>query len=152
MASLQLPALPALAAIGAVLSLMGCQATIKEVVTAGKAATHFPYKTSVELAAIGAAAYFILDPLAPNWEVAHTQISDSRLRIDLRMKRFHHGGEGEADQIFKRHAEELAELMGNGAYRLVSYTEGIDSEMTGPRRWSRGVIDLAATRTSYSDR
>ena len=132
----------------AFLLLPGCRSTIKEVATTANDATQYPFKTTLTLAVMGAAAYYIVDPLAPNWEVAQKQIGDTRYRIDLRMKRFHLGADGEADQIFKRHAEELAEIMGNGDYRLVAYSEGIDSNMTVPQRWSRGVIDLAPIRTS----
>ncbi len=135
----------------ALLLLPGCRATIKEVATAANDAAQYPFKTTLTLALMGAAAYYVIDPLAPNWEVAHTQTGGTRYRIDLRMKRFHLGGDGEADLIFKRHAEELAELMGNGEYHLLSYSEGIDSNMSIPQRWSRGVIDLARNRTSSAD-
>ncbi len=132
------------------LLLPGCRSTIKEVATAANDAARYPFKTTLTLAAIGAAAYYVIDPLAPNWEVAQRQLSDTRYRIDLRMKRFHLGGDGEADLLFKRHAEELAALMGNGEYHLVAYSEGIDSNMSIPQRWGRGVIDLAPTRTSVT--
>jgi hypothetical protein len=136
----------------AVLLLPGCRSTIKEVAGAANEAAQYPFKTTFTLAAIGAAAYYIVDPLAPNWEVAHKQIGDTRYRIDLRMKRFHLGADGESDQVFKRHAEELAQRMGNGEYRLVAYSEGIDSNMTVPQRWGRGVIDLAPTPSTHAGR
>lgn len=133
------------------LALAGCQATLVEVADTTRDFTKMSTKPLLTLAALGAAAYYVVDPLAPNWEVAQTQIDDSRFRIDMRLKRFHHGGEGEADMVFKRRAEELAQTLGGGEYRLVSYAEGIDSEMTGPRRWTRGVIELAPAPTSASN-
>ncbi|MBM3393110.1 MAG: hypothetical protein FJY37_00400 [Betaproteobacteria bacterium] len=64
------------------------------------------------------------------------------------MKRFHTGGEGEASPLFDRHAEGLMEDRGFPHYRLVSYSEGIDSETLVARRWARGVIELVATPKS----
>ena len=124
-------------------ALPGCRSTIQEVVTAADDASHFPLKTTLGIAGLGAAAYFIIDPLAPNWEVSETQLSDTRYRIDLRMKRFHLGGDGEAEPLFKRHAQDLAEQLASGEYRLISYSEGIDSNVTVPRRWSRGIVELS---------
>lgn len=137
--------------LASLIALMGCQATLVEIADTTRDFTKMSTKPLLTLAALGAAAYYVVDPLAPNWEVAQTQIDDARYRIDLRLKRFHHGGEGEAASVFQRHAEELARNWGNGEYRLVAYSEGIDSEMTGPRRWTRGVIELLPTQTSASD-
>ncbi|MSQ60261.1 MAG: hypothetical protein EXR36_11630 [Betaproteobacteria bacterium] len=135
----------------ALLLLPACRSTIREVAEAANDATQYPFKTTLTLAAIGAAAYYVVDPLAPNWEVAHEQIGGTRYRIDLRMKRFHLGADGESDQVFKRHAEDFAERLGNGEYRLVSYSEGIDSNMSVPRRWGRGVIELLPAHSAQRD-
>lgn len=137
--------------LGAALALAGCQATLTEVSDTARGLTSLGPTTMLTLGAVGAAAYYVVDPLAPNWEVAQTQLDDSRFRIDLRLKRFHSGAEGEAGLLFKRHAEELAQSLGTGAYRLLAYSEGIDSEITGARRWTRGVIDLAQVRTSAAN-
>jgi hypothetical protein len=132
----------------ALIGLSGCRATVTEVATASKEVVILPFQTTLIVAALGAAAYYVIDPLAPNWEVAQKQVGDTRYRIDLRLKRFHSGGEGEAEPLFKRHAEELAENIGTGEYRVIAYTEGIDSNVTGPQRWSRGIIELPPDKTS----
>lgn len=124
-------------------SLTACRTTIDEVATAtDEVITGYSTRNMMFIAGIGAAAYYVIDPLAPNWEVSRKQINDTRFRIDLRMKRFHAGGEGEAAPLFTRHAEEMAEQLGAGEYRLLSYTEGIDSQVTVPQRWAKGVIEL----------
>lgn len=137
--------------VGAALVLAGCQSTLVEVSDSARSVASLGPTPLLTLGALGAAAYYVVDPLAPNWEVAQTQLEDSRIRIDMRLKRFHSGGEGEAQLIFKRHAEELALTRGHGEYKLLAYSEGIDSEITGPRRWTRGVIDLTPARTSVSN-
>lgn len=129
--------------LGALLTLAGCRATIGELNNAAyDVVSGYSTRNMLVMAGVGAAAYYALDPLAPNWEVSQQQINDTRYRIALRMKRFHAGGEGEAESLFTRHAEELAEQWGAGEYRLLSYREGIDSEVTVPRRWAQGVIEL----------
>ena len=92
--------------------------------------------------AIGAVAYYVIDPMAPNWEVKTARLDTTRIEISLRKKRFSTGGDGEAIDIFKRRAGDLAARSGAGGYVLVSYTEGIDSETAGARRVARGVVQL----------
>lgn len=104
------------------------------------------YQPAVEslivAAAIGAVAYYVIDPMAPNWEVKTARIDTARVEISLRKKRFSNGGDGEAIDLLKRHAGEIAARSGAGGYILLSYTEGMDSEMTGARRVARGVVQL----------
>lgn len=131
------------------LGLCGCRATINEVANAtDDALLGYSIRNMMVIGAVGAAAWYVIDPAAPNWEVARTQISPTRYRIELRMKRFHTGGDGEAEPLFTRHAEGIAEDLGAGEYRLVSYNEGIDSETAVARRWARGVIELLPARAA----
>ena len=51
--------------------------------------------------------YNIYDPLAPNWEVVEAKVADNVYVLDLKMKRFHTGGSGEAMMVIKRRAEQL---------------------------------------------
>ena len=44
--------------------------------------------------------------------------------------------------LVRRHASEIAAKAGAGGYELQSYTQGIDSETLGARRYSLGVIRL----------
>jgi hypothetical protein len=96
----------------------------------------------VVAAAIGAVAYYVIDPMAPNWEVRTARLDTTRIEISLRKKRFSTGGDGEAINLFKRRAGELATRSGSAGYVLISYTEGIDSETVTARRIARGVVQL----------
>jgi hypothetical protein len=106
------------------------------------------YQPAVEslvvAAAIGAVAYYVIDPMAPNWEVKTAQLDTNRIEISLRRKRFATGGDGEAMELLRRHAGELASRSGADGYVLESYTEGIDSVTLGARRVARGVVQLKA--------
>jgi len=95
-------------------------------------------------AAIGAVAYYVIDPMAPNWEVKTARLDTTRIEISLRKKRFSTGGDGEAMELLRRHAGDLASQSGAGGYVLESYTEGIDSVTLGARRVARGVVQLKA--------
>lgn len=112
--------------------------------------------TSVSLAslaaaaAIGAAIYVVYDPLAPNWEIEESQLNEDTYRLSLKMKRFHTGGAGESIQILKRRALQLQYEQGFGAYQILEYTEGIDSQTIGARRVGEGVIRMVQRKEADS--
>ena len=87
-------------------------------------------------------AYLIYDPMAPNWEVQETRVSEDVFHMQLRMKRYHTGGEGESMLILKRRAAQLQRELGYGSYRILDYMEGIDSQTLGARRFGEGRIQL----------
>lgn len=93
-----------------------------------------------ESAILGAAVFFIVDPLAPNWQVEAQRIDEDRFRISLRRKRFSAGGDGEAAQVFQRQAEKIARDGGFAGYQVIEYTEGIESALPVAQRVSQGVI------------
>ena len=84
-----------------------------------------------------------VDPLAPNWQLAQTPLGADRVRISLRKKRFSSGGDGEAKQLFARRAEQLAHEGGYAGYKVIEYTEGIESTLPIAQRVAQGVIALA---------
>lgn len=86
--------------------------------------------------------YLIYDPLAPNWEIHETRVREDVFHMQLRMKRHHKGGEGESILILKRRAAQLQRELGYGSYRILEYTEGIDSQTMGARRFGEGSIQL----------
>ena len=96
----------------------------------------------VEGIVAAAAIYFAVDPLAPNWQVEEERLGDGLYRISLRMKRFTTGGDGEAFQVFNRSAERLVRDGGFASYRVLEYTEGIESNVPIAQRVGRGVIEL----------
>ena len=97
---------------------------------------------SVENILLGAALYWAVDPLAPNWELVQAQLGGDRVRISLRRKRFASGGDGEAEQVFERHAAQLARAGHYAGYSVMEYTEGIESTLPLAQRVAQGVVQL----------
>ncbi len=87
-------------------------------------------------------AYYILDPLAPNWEIEETPLGDQHVHYLLTMRRLHNGGDGEARVIFHRRAKEIMRLNEFDAYEVVEYSERLDSSMVGSQRVAEGVVKL----------
>ncbi|MCC7548568.1 MAG: hypothetical protein IT532_12455 [Burkholderiales bacterium] len=106
-------------------------------------ATHsISYANALGIAAAAAAAYVVVDPLAPNWEVVETKLADNRWRLALRKKNFTTGGDGEAVMLLHRHAERLAETQGYRSYRILHWQEGVQSDVPLAHRWARGELEL----------
>jgi len=109
-------------------------------------------QTAVPLANLAAGAvvigaiYLIYGPLAPNWEIEEQRLTEDTYRMSLKMKRFHTGGAGESQQIFRRRASQLQYEQGFAAYRVLDYSEGIDSQTLGARRVAEGTIRLVNQR------
>ncbi len=97
---------------------------------------------SVENILLGAALYWAVDPLAPNWQLQQAPLGADRVRISLRKKRFASGGDGEAAQVFARRAGEVARAGGYSGYTVVEYTEGVESTLPLAQRVAQGVIRL----------
>ncbi len=102
------------------------------------------YSISLETMLIGVAAYYFIDPLAPNWQGEMRRLSDDTYSISLRAKRFRStGGDGESGKVFRRNADEIVRSGGFAGYSIVSYTEGIESELLGAVRVCEGVIQVS---------
>lgn len=97
---------------------------------------------SVDNILLGAALYWAIDPLAPNWQLQQASLGADRVRISLRKKRFTSGGDGEAAQLFARRAEQVARDGGYAGYTVMEYTEGVESTLPLAQRVSQGVIHL----------
>ena len=101
-----------------------------------------------EIAVAGAAAallYVIYDPLAPNWSIEEKRLTDDTYYLALRAKSFRIGGDGEAIQIIKRRAVQLQREQGYAGYRLLDYSEGIESSTPLTHRFSEGTVQLVKT-------
>jgi hypothetical protein len=96
----------------------------------------------LESLAAGAILYVIIDPLAPNWKIEQTQLGANRYLIALKKKRFTTGGDGEAGQIFNRRAAQIARDNGGGVYRIVEFTEGVESTVPIAQRVAQGVVEI----------
>ena len=83
----------------------------------------YPLSDVVATAAVAAAVWIVVDPLAPNWDVSESKVTDNRWRIAMRKKNFTTGGDGEAIELMHRHAARLAELQGYRSYQIVTWTD-----------------------------
>jgi len=88
------------------------------------------------------AAYFVIDPLAPNWQVQEAALAPDLYRIALRKKRFTTGGDGESGQVFRRRAEALVREHGYSGYEVLELSEGIESNVPVAQRVTVGVVQL----------
>jgi hypothetical protein len=98
---------------------------------------------SLETMLIGAAIFYFVDPLAPNWEGQMKRLSDDTFSIAMRSKRFRStGGDGEAGRVFRRNAEQIIRESGYTGYDVLAYSEGIESELIGALRYAEGTIRI----------
>jgi hypothetical protein len=104
-------------------------------------ADHSPAQVPGANAPIAAPDYDV-DPMASNWEIVEKRLADNRYRIAMRKKRWTTGGDGEAIELLHRRADMLAQVQGYRDYRILSWTEGVQSDMPIAQRWARGEIEL----------
>lgn len=88
------------------------------------------------------AAWLIVDPLAPNWELEEARLPDDYVHFSLKMKRIYNGGAGEARSVLDRRARALVREGGFLGYEIVEYAERLDSSVLGSQRKAEGVIRL----------
>ena len=99
-------------------------------------------------AAAVVAAYVIYDPLAPNWTIEETMLEGDTYRLAMRAKSFRIGGDGESGLIFKRRALQLQRQRGFVAYRVLDYSEGIESSTPFTHRYAEGVFQLVSAESA----
>lgn len=100
---------------------------------------------------VSAVAYYITDPLAPNWSITEAKFPQDQVYLSLQMKRYYAGGAGEARAVFHRRAKELMRTGGFASYEVLEYTEGLDSSVIGSQRVSEGVIALRRAAAPADD-
>lgn len=103
---------------------------------------------SVESLVGAALVVWYVDPLAPNWEVREQPLGADRVRFELRQKRYHTGGDGEAGQLVRRRAAALAREVGLSHFEVIDQQESIDSQTLGARRVLTAEVRLLAARPS----
>lgn len=93
-------------------------------------------KEAVVAAAI---VYYVHDGFT--WEVEDRRIAPDTYRIVVRQGKLHGSGQGEAEPLFRRRAEEIAAVQGCAGYTVLAYTQGLENDYLGvPRRVSQGTI------------
>lgn len=86
--------------------------------------------------------YIVYDPLAPNWSIKERPLNADTYHLFLRAKSYRTGGDGEAMQIVRRRAQQLQHEKGYGSYRILDYSEGIESSTPLTHRVSEGTVQL----------
>ncbi|BAN35860.1 hypothetical protein SCD_n02049 [Sulfuricella denitrificans skB26] len=89
------------------------------------------------VAALGAGAYYLYKD---NWTLEEIQTGDDKFRITLKKNMLRQDGDSEGDMLFKRRAGEIVTELGYDGYRIMEYSEGIESAALGPQRVAHGVI------------
>lgn len=88
-------------------------------------------------AAVGAGAYYLYKD---NWTLEEIQAGGNKYRITLKKNMLRQDGDSEASMLFKRRAGEIVAENGFDGYRIVEYSEGIESAALGAQRVAQGVI------------
>lgn len=91
---------------------------------------------------VGALIYIVYDPLAPNWSIEEKILGEDIYSLSMKAKSFRTGGDGEAMQILKRRAQALQLERGFSSYRILNFSEGIESSTPFTRKISEGTIQL----------
>jgi hypothetical protein len=98
-----------------------------------------PNLSNKELVAVGAIVYYTKDGF--RWEVEDRRIAPDTYRIIVRQGKLKGSGQGEAEPIFKRRAEEIAAVQGCAGYTVLEYKQGLESDFLGvAQRVSEGLI------------
>ena len=92
--------------------------------------------------------YIVYDPLAPNWRIEEKILNEDTYYLSMRAKSFRTGGDGESIQIFKRRALKLQRERGYVGYRILDYSEGVESSTPLTHRVSEGTIQLVKAPAS----
>ncbi|PWT70230.1 MAG: hypothetical protein C5B46_09850 [Proteobacteria bacterium] len=129
-------------AASAALLLQGCNPIVPSGTVHVTETISYTYAEVLGAAIIVAAMWYVVDPLAPNWEIKDSRLDDTHYRIDLRKKRITTGGDGEAMDLFHRQAFAVAGQVKSHGYTVVTWNEGVDSDFPIARRWARGVIEV----------
>lgn len=102
------------------------------------------YSLTLEKMLYGAAIFYFVDPLAPNWQGEMRHVAGDTYSITMRSKRYRSsGGDGEAGRVFRRNAEQIVKEGGFAGYDLLSFFEGIESETLGAVRYAEGQIRVS---------
>jgi hypothetical protein len=138
-------ALRACAIAAATVVIAGCSSLDDTQPTTLIPARSLNLSPSLTIAAESVAAagiiYAIVDPLAPNWKVEVESLGRQRYRLELTMKRFITGGEGEVGPVVRRAAEKLRRQHGYSDYAVLEQSEGIESRLIA-QRVAHAVIEL----------
>lgn len=114
---------------------------------AGCSALDLPSLSNRELVALGAVVYYSHDGF--RWDVEDRRLGPDLYRITVRQGRLTRAGQGEAEPIFRRRAEEIAAVNGCAGYTVLEFSQGLEHDPLGvPRRVSEGMIRCHAPKAA----
>lgn len=87
--------------------------------------------------ALGAGVYYLYKD---NWTLEEIQAGNDKYRITLKKNMLRQDGDSEADMLFKRRAGEIVAELGYDGYRIMEYSEGIETAPLGSQRVAQGII------------
>lgn len=86
--------------------------------------------------------YFVYQPFAPNWTLEEARLNDDTYYVRMQAKRFRTGGDGEAMMVMKRRAKQLQHERGYAGFKVIDFSEGIESSTPISQRYSEGIFKL----------
>ena len=86
--------------------------------------------------------YRIYDPFYDTWDMKEAELGNNRYYIEMKMKHFTRGGEGEALLMFKRRADKVRELQKMASYEILDFNESIENQVFHTRRVASGIFEL----------
>lgn len=96
------------------------------------------------LAAIGAGTFYFYKD---NWTLEESAAGADKFRIALKKNILRQDGDSEASMLFRRRAGEIIAERGYDGYRIMEYTEGIESAALGSQRVAQGIIQCYRVTT-----
>ena len=86
--------------------------------------------------------YFVYQPFAPNWTLEEAKLNEDTYYVRMLAKRFRTGGDGEAMMVMKRRAKQLQHERGYAGFKVIDFSEGIESSTPISQRYSEGIFKL----------
>ncbi len=108
----------------------------------GRVQTAAKNSNASDLAVLGGIGYLVYEAAGRSvWEAETSFAGTNRYRVTLKRNRFADSGDGEAQFIFRRHAERIAATRACASWRIVEYHERYDSKLIGLQRVAEGLIE-----------
>jgi len=98
--------------------------------------------TPTDVAVVAGIGYLVYEVAGRSvWEAETSFAGTNRYRVTLKRNRFADSGDGEAQLVFRQHAERIAATRACASWRIVEYHERYDSKLIGLQRVAEGLIE-----------
>lgn len=137
-----------LAAVLAVAALSACSTIVPNANVQLTPSVTMSAERLVMSAGAAALLYVVYDPLAPNWRIEEQLLREDTIALSMRAKRFRTGGDGEAMLILRRRAGQLQREKGYAGYRILDFSQGIESSTPIAQLYSEATIQFVRAEAS----